>query len=217
MTLLSSQLTIDACPHCGRANPTLVLEGQPIQTRTHDKKNPRFWGAYACRSCGGLVIAGGETVRDDRPYATVLREVYPSISAISDSIPEKPREFLRQARDSLHAPAGAIMLSASAVDAMLKEKGYTTGSLYQRIDKAAKDHLITNEMALWAHQVRLDANVQRHADSEAPLPDKKEAKLAFDFAVAFAEYLFVLPAKVSRGITDSKTEEPSDKSESKKK
>jgi hypothetical protein len=39
------------------------------------------------------------------------------------------------------------MLSASAVDAMLKVKGYKSGSLYSRIDKAAEDHMITSEMA----------------------------------------------------------------------
>ena len=34
------------------------------------------------------------------------------------------------------------MLAASAVDAMLKEKGYIDGSLYARINKAAEEHLI---------------------------------------------------------------------------
>lgn len=95
------------------------------------------------------------------------------------------------------------MLCASAVDAMLKEKGYTDGSLYARIGKAAEHHLITGEMAKWAHQIRLDANDQRHANKDAKLPDEKDAKLAFAFAIAFAEYLFVLPTKVSRGIGDS--------------
>ena len=50
------------------------------------------------------------------------------------------------------------MLAASAVDSMLKEKGYKDGSLYKRIEQAAGDHLITAEMASWAHEVRLDAN-----------------------------------------------------------
>lgn len=98
------------------------------------------------------------------------------------------------------------MLCASAVDAMLKVQGYIEESLYVRIDKAASDHLITDEMAKWAHEIRLDANAQRHADEGATLPNDKDAKLAFDFAVAFAEYLFVLPSKVSRGITDSESE-----------
>lgn len=50
------------------------------------------------------------------------------------------------------------MLAASAVDALLKLKGYTAGSLYARIEKAAEDHVITQDMAKWAHEVRLDAN-----------------------------------------------------------
>ncbi len=52
------------------------------------------------------------------------------------------------------------MLAASSIDAMLKEKGYKVGGLYDRIKQAAKDHLITDEMAAWAHDVRLDANDQ---------------------------------------------------------
>ena len=68
------------------------------------------------------------------------------------------------------APAGAVMLAASSVDAMLKEKGYNEGSLYARIGQARDDHLITADMAEWAHEVRLDANDQRHADEAAALP-----------------------------------------------
>jgi hypothetical protein len=41
------------------------------------------------------------------------------------------------------------MLCASAVDAMLKEKGYEEGTLNQRIDKAVEDHLLTKEMGTW--------------------------------------------------------------------
>jgi hypothetical protein len=91
------------------------------------------------------------------------------------------------------------MLAASSLDSMLKVKGYTTGSLYSRIDEAAKNHLITEEMAAWAHEVRLDANDQRHADDTADLPSQKDANKAIEFAQALAEFLFVLPARVARG------------------
>ena len=91
------------------------------------------------------------------------------------------------------------MLAASAVDAMLKDKGYRDGSLYGRIDQAAKDHLITNEMAAWAHEIRLDANDQRHADDEAPMPSQDDALKAVEFVKALAQFLFVLPARVERG------------------
>ena len=53
---------------------------------------------------------------------------------------------------------------------MLKAKNYKDGTLYSRIQQAADDHLITSEMAKWAHQVSLDANEPRHADEAAPLP-----------------------------------------------
>jgi len=89
------------------------------------------------------------------------------------------------------------------VDAMLKAKGLTAGSLYERIDQAAKDQLITADMSKWAHQVRLDANDQRHSDAAAPFPSNDDARRCLDFALALAEVMFVLPARVTRGIQDA--------------
>ena len=94
------------------------------------------------------------------------------------------------------------MLAASSVDAMLKEKGYRDGSLYLRIGKAVEDNLLTSEMATWAHEVRLDANDKRHADNNAALPNEDDAQKVLDFATAIAEYLFVLPAKIQRGLSN---------------
>ncbi|OHB56214.1 MAG: hypothetical protein A2Y07_10075 [Planctomycetes bacterium GWF2_50_10] len=203
MQKLSGQLALDSCPYCGRANPTFNQTQNVFPTEGQLKINPRWWGVYICKSCGGVVIAAAPNTRNDSPYLNYIDEIYPAIQTISDLIPEKPRAFLTQAHNSLHAPSGAIMLCASAVDAMLKAKNYKEGKLYTRIQKAAADHLITEEMSKWAHQIRLDANDERHADENASLPSYKDANLAFEFAISFAEYLFVLPSKVSRGITES--------------
>ena len=92
------------------------------------------------------------------------------------------------------------MLAASAVDAMLKEKGFKDGRLYDRIQGAVKQSVITPEMERWAHQVRLDANDERHADENAPFPTEEDAKRCIEFAEALGEYLFVLPARVTRGL-----------------
>lgn len=121
-------------------------------------------------------------------------------TSIKEDIPDRPRVYLQQALESLHAPAGAVMLAAAAVDSMLKLKGYSDGTLCSRIDKAASEHLLTKEMALWAHEIRLDANAQRHADEKVELPTEDEAKRTTDFALALAEFLFVLPSRVQRGI-----------------
>ncbi len=92
------------------------------------------------------------------------------------------------------------MLAASAVDSMLKAKNLTSGSLSARINEAVQQNLITAEMAQWAHEVRLDANEQRHADDAVPLPDETQAKKSIEFALALGQFLFVLPARVQRGI-----------------
>ena len=70
-------------------------------------------------------------------------EVFPQPSTVSEELPDRAGDYLQQAIESKHAPAGAIMLADSAVDWMLKEKGYREGSLYKRIEKAAADNLIT--------------------------------------------------------------------------
>ena len=129
-----------------------------------------------------------------------VTEIFPSSPEVSEDIPSRAKSYLEQAIASIHAPAGAVMLSASAVDAMLKEKGYMEGSLYSRIENAVEDNLLTSEMAKWAHEIRLDANDQRHSDEEASIPNVGDAKKVIDFTLAIAEYLFVLPARVQRGL-----------------
>jgi hypothetical protein len=59
--------------------------------------------------------------------------------------------------------------------------------------------VITEGMAAWAHQVRLDANDPRHVDAARPHATQAEAKQTLEFAIALAEFLFVLPARVARG------------------
>jgi len=126
-------------------------------------------------------------------------EMWPASQTVADAVPNRARDFLTQAIASIHAPAGAVMLTASAVDAMLKDKGYKAGTLNARIDEAAKGHLITAEMAAWAHEIRLDANDQRHADEAGALPNEADAKKVIEFASALAQFLYILPAQVARG------------------
>jgi hypothetical protein len=125
--------------------------------------------------------------------------MWPAPQAVPEELPDRAQAYLTQAISSIHAPVGAVVTAASAVDAMLKSKGYKEGSLYSRIDAAARDHLITTEMAAWAHEVRLEANDQRHADEEAPLPTQEDAARIIEFAQALGQFLFVLPARVERG------------------
>ena len=95
---------------------------------------------------------------------------------------------------------------------MLKAKGQSEGSLYSRIEKAVADHLITPEMAEWAHEVRLDANDQRHADEEASEPTETSAKRVIKFAEALGMFLFGLPRLVELGRASTATTEGTEES-----
>jgi hypothetical protein len=201
VALLRQQLEIERCPHCNVDRPSLH-ERARAETATHAGLERRMWKIYGCSRCGGCVLAAAPA--DGQTVA----ELYPPVRETDTTIPERARAYLNQALQSVHAPAGAVMLAASAVDAMLKEKGYSTGSLYSRIDQAATDHVITSEMALWAHEVRLEANDQRHSDPTAALPAEPDARRVIEFTLALAEFLFVLPARVTRGRATSSPAHP---------
>ncbi|UKE73705.1 DUF4145 domain-containing protein [Xanthomonas graminis] len=196
MQSLSQNLQLERCPHCSIAAPHLNSVHH-FDTKRHDGTDPRKWRIYVCSTCGGVISAWGVNFNQD------VIDYFPSSHIVDPEIPDRPRSYLSQAQESLHAPAGAVMLCASAVDAMLKAKGLENGSLYARIEEASTSGLITTEMATWAHEVRLDANDQRHADQAATLPSEQDAKRVLEFAFSLAEFLFVLPARVMRGIQAS--------------
>jgi hypothetical protein len=137
----------------------------------------------------------------------LIAEIYPKPEQRLEGLPEKASSLLNQAIESVHAPSGAIMLCASSVDAMLKHKGYKDGSLYTRIEKAATAGLITKEMSLWAHDVRLDANDERHADEQASMPNEVDAKKCIEFTNALGMFLYVLPGMVERGRREAATDQ----------
>lgn len=196
---LQEHLRLERCPFCNVDRPNLdkVWETKP---KNSEGDVTGLWRFYKCARCGAIVTAWAKEAD------SYTEGIIPSPTSVSNDVPNKAHSFLLQALQSIHAPAGAIMLAASSIDAMLKEKGYIKGDLHSRIEQAAKDHLITDGMARWAHQVRLESNVQRHADHEADLPTVEEAKKTIKFAQAFAEFLFVLPAMVEQGLEETSLE-----------
>ncbi|HEX8608564.1 MAG TPA: DUF4145 domain-containing protein [Pedobacter sp.] len=194
MTYLDDHLKIERCPHCSIDQPNLFVNAT-FNTTNDRNANTRLWKVYSCKRCGGVVTAWAYD--QDR----LVKEVFPLILEVSNVLPSKVKAYLQQAIDSTSAPAGSVMLCASAVDAMLKEFGYKEGSLYKRIEKATSDHLITSDMAKWAHYVRLDANDQRHADDNADLPTVSQATKVIEFTRVLADILFVMPYRITEGLS----------------
>lgn len=206
MPRLVNNLILNRCPHCKIANPNLVLFTQH-QTLDFGGKNRRYWGMYDCKKCGGVVTAYSGAAKHE------IVNYFPKQQEVSDTLPLRAKEYLKQAIESLHAPSVAIMLAASSIDSMLKEKDYKDGKLFTRIKKAADEHVITQGMADWAHEVRMDANDQRHADEKVDLPTTKDAEKTIAFTQALAQFMFEIPAKIDKGIKDAKGTEESGSSE----
>jgi len=113
MTNLSKNLELDRCPHCTVATP-LLNSVNNFDTQSHDGRAQRKWRIYVCGKCGGVVSAWAHE------YGHEVQDYFPRAVEIETEIPDRPRAFLLQAQATLHAPSGSVMLSASAVDAMLK-------------------------------------------------------------------------------------------------
>ncbi len=218
VTMGTQLVGVKRCPHCSVAHPTLQRlwgTGSPIKGAVYEGREQsecgRMWAVFACQSCGGVVLCASCHYQQPAPHVppkpcgkpNEVILMFPSAPTVDDDLPERARNYLRQAIESIHAPDGAAILVASAVDAMLKDKGFDSGSLYSRIEKAISGHVLTPSMGEWAHQIRLDANDVRHADLDNPHRTPNEAKQLIEFAKALGQFLYVLPAQVAAGLRAS--------------
>jgi hypothetical protein len=203
---LAQTLNLPRCPHCSVDTPNLSIVAVAFETLNGEGRNKRYWNNYKCQRCGGVVVACSQHPHPNN----LVTEFYPGVTTVSEDLPQRVRLLLKEATESVFTPNGSIMTCASAVDEMLKQKNYRSGSLYSRIDQAKIDGLLTADMAAWAHKVRLDANERRHTDDNAPLATTDDAKQAVEFTKTLADLLFVLPAKVARNmaVIESATQPP---------
>jgi hypothetical protein len=187
---------IERCPQCGVSNPLINLIGKPDKHFKDEWENTYYFFTGSCSKCRRHILfygMGGES-----PDKTVkIVKSFPTLDKAAEELPEMAAKFLQQAIESRHAPDGALMLSASAIDAMLKAIGFTEGTLYARIDQAKNNGAITSAMADWAHSIRLCANEPRHADQDFTGASESDVEQSLAFAKALGEYLFVLPSKVA--------------------
>lgn len=184
---------VGRCPHCSVASPHL----QRVWSDKFYTQGKTGWAAYRCDSCKAVVVALMHRIGERQMLATMM---WPEPQVAHEDIPEPARTFLQQAYETLHAPDAAAVMAGSAVDGMLKAHGLNDGSLYSRIDTALEQNILTQGMADWAHSVRLGSNRPRHADIENPHVSPDEAKQSVEFAEALGSFLFVLTAKINRGI-----------------
>lgn len=198
LTLRSDYLLLTRCPHCSTASPTVEAWDREI-VKEGPKGSQRHWRLYFCKSCGGAIVGCSKHTHH------FVTELYPSLLRdLSWHIPANAKQHLAEARDITSQPSACIMSCANAINAMLIAKKVEGGNLYPRLKNAQDAGILSKEVALWGHQVRLDANEERHPDEEYTPPTVDDAKQALEFTLMLAEILFVIPAKVNEGVRASK-------------
>jgi hypothetical protein len=204
----SGDLTgLSRCPHCSVANPQLKAQWHSPPVPMPDiPEMAIIWATYQCTSCSKMMLVQCQPslkLNNNWRNEVGVQEIFPDQRMVDETLPPIARTYLLQAYETLHAPDAAAVMAASAVDAMLKDKGYLEGTLYARIDKAVADHILTAGMGKWAHVVRLEANNVRHADASSPHVSGPQAKRVVEFATALGDFLYVLTAKIEEGLKAS--------------
>lgn len=199
---MANQLILPRCPHCGIASPLLTPKWQLKKEESVDNI---YWGIFICTTCKKMVTVmhrdqSSNTWGGNPLTPTALTVVYPTDFTADPSIPDAARRHLTDAINSKSTPSSSVLLAASAVDAMLQAAGYLDDTLNAKIAHAARDNRLTPEMAQWAHSIRMDSNLIRHADHSQPPPTAEDADACIKFANALAEYLYVLPSRVQREV-----------------
>lgn len=205
---LGERFALSRCPHCRISKP--LLSECPFE-QSYSHKIPERWRAYICSNCENIVTAKGHFEDMVDEYGNQRRvlladEVFPTPPGVADELPDSARRYLEQANDSIAtAPDGAAILASSAVDAMLKVKGYDNRNdpLFTRIQAAVQDGLLTVEMGKWAHSVRLVSNDLRHTDEKNSHVSPEQAQIVVNFSEALGQFLYVLPSRVAKGITEA--------------
>ncbi len=209
-------LKVDRCPHCNVANPYMscVFDdiGKPYKNEFGTPNSPRYskclWKVFICSSCDNRILTLQKQIgllerHMDDLFSRIF--IWPKErDDINSIIPEGAKNYLQQARDTINAPDACVIMCASALDVMLQEKDIPDAdTLNERILAAVEKGLITQDMASWAKQVRLEANNSRHPKKNKPPAKLEEAQQSLEFVETLAEILFVIPDRVTKGIKNT--------------
>ena len=77
------------------------------------------------------------------------------------------------------------------------------GTLFERIQEAAKQHHLTPDLANWAHQIRLDGNDAAHEEEPFSQDDAERLSVFTDMVL---RYLFTLPGMLKQARNDSEND-----------
>lgn len=204
-----AMLSIDeTCPHCLKDNAVMKF----IKEAT--LASGIYSLVFQCQSCLRLLVAevstnvngGPDSFSKHSPFPIIVnksdrmsvRALYPQKSKTEapKSTPERAAKFFVEAKEDF--ARGRYETSAmncrKVIDIATKNLHLgDEDKLVRRITALRATGLITQEMADWAHIVRIDTNVAVHSDEEFTAD---EVDQLLKFTEVFLTYSFTLPAMV---------------------
>jgi len=215
---------ISTCPHCFKENVAFKSVGEyrlSLKIKELPEFPFLFNVSFVCGNCeGGLTAEVGMFAMEEAPsphlYSSglsfsdsyVVVNTYPKPSPIifPDYLPDNVLKALSGAYICLrsHLPCSTKDtrpwdLAAMGCRKVLEISCKTldpdfSGNLEKRINNLADQHIITRQLAEWAHAIRIDGNFAAH---ELDSVDESFAKELFNFTEIFLMYVFTLPGMLA--------------------
>src|SRR3954462_2719482 len=166
--------------------------------------NCRIIAAFKRASSGAPL----SQIHDVNKSGIVITKTWPAPkdTTAPDAVPANISRFYEQAADSLRVgnldTAGVMFRKVLETSSKEKIPSARDKPLVKRIDMLADAGLITSDMKLWAHEIRLGGNDAAH--DEEPFT-KADAERLEAFCNAFLQYAYTLPELVASGCTSAKT------------
>lgn len=199
------------CPTCGdhTSMPPACdpVKASEISRLNYSRTDTLFAVLHLCTNsnCSGATV-GYYSYSRNQGYRYEFHRPEFDAYEVPEEVPKRPRAILQDANDARKTPVACTAAAVRAVEAMLAEEGYCkrSMSLKKRIDTAVDARALPPAMGDWANEVR-EIGRETHTDeSPAPLPKERDAKHALLFANTLAQYLFVLPARISKARKPAK-------------
>jgi hypothetical protein len=210
LTLFSTyHLALQRCPHCHPANSTLPRKTTVLASLGRRISCVRLGDK---RSGGTFTLVNPAPAWSRVPLRLTLIPLKHNCSGLCHVFSRFLRTYLRKRRDILRRHGKRSLLQIRQLRhrplrwTQCWARGFKSGSLYSRIVKAEEDGVLTKDMSAWAHDIRFDANDERHADLAHTGATAEDAQRCLDFADTLADLLFVLPARVKRGLKQKPAE-----------
>jgi hypothetical protein len=206
------------CPRCEKQSSFEILGALPISFTQIMLAGERGFepqldaldqvSVLRCRNCGQGVAVVEEKRIGDKPHAegTSGTVWFKGIfwwplphSRLPTEVPETVRAAYAEAARTLAAdcPRASIVMSRRCLEAVVVDKGKTTGTLNERLAALAAANVLHPTLAEWAKEVRLSGNLGAHFDPLTSVSRDDAARLLI-FVRELLRFLYELPAELQR-------------------